>query len=207
MNLQIANIGINQDDQGRYCLNDLHRAAGFESRHLPSKWLANKQTIELVGELTKTGIPAIESKQGLGTFVAKQLVYAYAMWISPAFHLKVINTFDAVATTPAVQDPSTRALIQLLTEQDQLKQEQGQLKQRVSVIEAKQTTRDESYFTAAGFCNLKGIKLDRAGMAMIGKMASSFSRDNNLKVGKVYDSRYGEVNEYHVSALQYAVEA
>ena len=79
--------------------------------------------------------------------------------------------------------------------------------QRLAILEAKTTTRDESYFTAAGFCNLKGIKLDRAGMAMIGKMASSFSRDNNLKVGKVYDSRYGEVNEYHVSALQHAVEA
>ena len=125
------------------------------------------------------------------------------------FKTQLVKSFYELANTqqPLVQDPSTRALIQLLTEQDQLKQEQGQLKQRVSVIEAKQTTRDESYFTAAGFCNLKGIKLDRAGMAMIGKMASSFSRDNNLKVGKVYDSRYGEVNEYHVSALQHAVEA
>ena len=207
MNLQIANIGIKQDDQGRYCLNDLHRAAGSEKRHQPSNWLMLKQTSELIEELSITGITGIETKQGLGTFVAKQLVYAYAMWISPAFHLKVINTFDAVSTTPAVQDPSTRALIQLLTEQDQLKQEQGQLKQRVSVIEAKQTTRDESYFTAAGFCNLKGIKLDRAGMAMIGKMAAGYSRDNGIKIGKVYDSRYGEVNEYHVEALQYAVQA
>lgn len=104
MNLIIANTGIKQDEQGRYCLNDLHRAAGGEAKHKPSEWLRNKQTLELIEELTISGIPAIQSKQQLGTFVAKHLVYAYAMWISPSFHLKVINTFDAVVTRPQV-DP------------------------------------------------------------------------------------------------------
>lgn len=94
--LVIANTEIRQDAKGRYSLNDLHRAAGAEQRHRPKYWLKNDQTHELVAELEKGGIPPIVAKQGLGTYVCKELVYAYAMWISPAFHLKVIRTFDQV---------------------------------------------------------------------------------------------------------------
>lgn len=96
--LVIANTAIRQDADGRYCLNDLHRAAGGEKRHQPSDWLRLDQTKELVAEVEIPGNPGIQSKQGLGTFVAKELVYAYAMWISPAFHLQVIRAYDAMAT-------------------------------------------------------------------------------------------------------------
>lgn len=104
-NLSIDNIGIRMDAQGRYCLNDLHKASGGEQKNQPRYWLENKQTQELVQVLTDSGIPlspenepinVIRGGSNQGTYVVKELVYSYAMWISPAFNLKVIRTFDRI---------------------------------------------------------------------------------------------------------------
>ena len=92
--LKISDISVRQDAEGRYCLNDLHKASGSIKKHRPNYFLATQQTIDLINEIEIAGITAIQSKQGLGTFVAKELVYAYGMWISAAFSLKVIRAYD-----------------------------------------------------------------------------------------------------------------
>ena len=117
--IAIDGIEIRTDVDGRFCLNDLHNASGAERKNEPGFFLANKQTQELVCELTATGIPVSDEINNLapvnvikgfgveqGTYVVKELVYAYAMWISAAFNLKVIRTFDSVATgrAPALPD-------------------------------------------------------------------------------------------------------
>lgn len=99
--LSFGDILVRTDAEGRFCLNDLHRASGGEKRHGPSYWLANAQTRALIEEVVTTGIPAVASVEGAagGTFVARELVIAYAAWISPAFHLKVIRYFlDGIST-------------------------------------------------------------------------------------------------------------
>ncbi|EKS4789359.1 TPA: KilA-N domain-containing protein [Salmonella enterica subsp. enterica serovar Enteritidis] len=101
--LSISTIAIHQDSEGRYSLNDLHKASGNERRHEPRNWLNIQQTKELIDEIINTGISVfapIESKRGRkgGTYVCKELVYAYAMWISAAFALKVIRAYDAMVT-------------------------------------------------------------------------------------------------------------
>lgn len=111
--LAIAGVVIRQDLFGRYRLNDLHKAAGGEKRHNPNYWTELQQTQELVAilesehrENSDTVITASEQNQPLrivkggngvqGTFVVKELVYAYAMWISAKFNITVIRAYDAL---------------------------------------------------------------------------------------------------------------
>ncbi|PAU79201.1 phage antirepressor KilAC domain-containing protein [Halomonas salipaludis] len=106
--LAVAGVDVQQDAEGRFCLNDLHRAAGGEKRQAPNEFFRLGTTKELVGELTgDSRFAPMNSMRGgstPGTYVCKELVYAYAMWISPAFHLKVIRAYDAMQT-PAAADP------------------------------------------------------------------------------------------------------
>lgn len=104
--LIIASTGIRQDAEGRYSLNDLHKASGGEAKVKPGNWLRLDETKGLVDEVERcsdlsNAINVIQGGNVQGTFVCKELVYAYAMWISPKFHLQVIRTFDAVVTQQA----------------------------------------------------------------------------------------------------------
>ncbi len=98
--LVIADITIKTDEEGHYSLNDLHKAAGGHVKHKPANWLQLQQTQELIAELENDGIPSINRTVGRygGTYVVRELVYAYAMWISPKFHLEVIRAYDRLAT-------------------------------------------------------------------------------------------------------------
>jgi KilA-N domain len=135
--LRISNISVRQDTTGRYCLNDLHKAAGGDKRHGASYWLSNQQTKELIAELESTGISVVtlEGRTG-GTYVVKELVYAYAMWISPAFHLKVIRAYDAMATLPAL-NPNEISRLQLLEIALQAEQERIELAAKMDRLESR----------------------------------------------------------------------
>lgn len=84
-----------QQVSGLYSLNDLHKEAGALPKHKPGNFLGIEQTKELMAELETAGISAVSTREGRngGTYACKELVIAYAAWISAAFHLKVIRVF------------------------------------------------------------------------------------------------------------------
>ena len=106
--IAISNVAIRQTENNLYNLNDLHKASGGEKRHELTNWLKLQQTTELIDELSKPEISGLEENQQVikvvrggnkrGTYACKELVYAYATWISAKFFLLVIRTFDAVVT-------------------------------------------------------------------------------------------------------------
>lgn len=106
-NLTIGTSTISEKD-GLYSLNDLHKAAGGESKHRPNYFLENDQTKALIAEILKAGNPASKTTRGryASTYVCRELVIAYAAWINAEFHLRVIRVFlDAKTVKPAQLPP------------------------------------------------------------------------------------------------------
>lgn len=143
--LAILGTTIRQDAEGRFCLNDCHKASGGENKNRPSIWADNSQTKALIAEIqAEAGIPALASIKGgnaSGTYAVKELVYAYAMWISPAFHLTVIRAFDALVTgqitAPALseQEIVAQALQITVRQIEELKAENAILAPKAEVAE------------------------------------------------------------------------
>ena len=106
--LTISNSAIGMKD-GLYSLNDLHRASGSNKKHQASNFMRLEATKGLIDEIERSSYVSHGTKsmaykviqggesQQQGTFVCRELVYSYAMWISPRFQLMVICAFDAIA--------------------------------------------------------------------------------------------------------------
>ncbi|ATW43334.1 KilA-N domain-containing protein [Glaesserella parasuis] len=98
-NLTILNTEIRQIDN-LFNLNELHRLSGGEIKHQPNFFTRLDTTKELICEIkeqdpTATPLRVLRGTQG-GTFACEELVIAYAMWISPKFHLVVLRAFLAM---------------------------------------------------------------------------------------------------------------
>lgn len=94
-NLAILNTSI-RSHENLFSLNDLHQASGGKSKHQPSFFIRLDTTKDLVAEIEKDSetkaLKTIRGTQG-GTYACEELVIAYAMWISPKFHLVVLRAF------------------------------------------------------------------------------------------------------------------
>ncbi|TDK26176.1 DNA-binding protein [Luteimonas aestuarii] len=160
--LIIADTPIRRDADGRYSLNDLHRASGGLPKHRPSVWLANQQVQDLVEAVElEAGIPAVAKVRGgtrAGTFASAELAIAFAAWIDTHFHLRVLRTFlqvqreaRAAAQLAPLDDPAAlRGLLLEHTEREiELKQKLEEQTAHVSAFERIAEARGAVSITAA----------------------------------------------------------
>lgn len=149
---------IRQDAEGRYCLNDLHKAAGGEERHKPSNFMQLQSTKELADAISKgwdsSNKNPIDLSRGRygGTYVHEDLAIDYAAWISPAFKLEVYRAFKetrrdhetdvGTAIMPAGTSLTTLLEMALDSERKRLELERQIAAERPSVEYAEATMAD-----------------------------------------------------------------
>ena len=83
-----------------FSLNDLHVSSGGNLKHKPSNFIRLDTTKDLAAEIERCensniALKVIRGAQG-GTYACEELMLAYAMWISPKFHLIVLRAFLAM---------------------------------------------------------------------------------------------------------------
>lgn len=94
---------IRRDAEGRFSLNDLHRATGAAPENAPFLWMKDETARGLMDELKAQGKEPF-SMTNDGPFIARELVFAYAASVSPSFQLQMIRTISgATAPRPAAQ--------------------------------------------------------------------------------------------------------
>lgn len=127
--LVIGDFSIRQDQDGRYCLNDLHKASGGLEKHKPTRFIRNQQTQELIAEIDLENnqrpnmVFAIKTFHGgvnSGTYVVKDLVYSYAMWISAKFHLMVIRAYDSMVARLFTENSKQTLIADKTTKKDRV---------------------------------------------------------------------------------------
>lgn len=96
-NLAILNTSI-RTYENLFNLKDLHIASGNEKKHEPNRFVRLDTTKALIAEIEKDNQHALKIIRGTngGTYACEELVIAYAMWISPKFHLIVLRAFLAM---------------------------------------------------------------------------------------------------------------
>ena len=104
MNLVMFDTTIRIDKEGRYCLNDLHKAAiasGLDvERKNPSDFFRNDMAQKFIESLKKVenettqNLVVVKEGRNGGTYAVRLLAQRYCGWLSSDFEVIVYKTFD-----------------------------------------------------------------------------------------------------------------
>ncbi|MCX4026429.1 BRO family protein [Spartinivicinus marinus] len=108
----IDQVEIKQNENGLYCLNDIHKVYGRNKPRKHSQWIDRRLTqvlINVIERETKTPRDKVISgqrganKTGAGTYACLELVLDYASWVSTSFGIKIKKAFEKVNKPVVVQ--------------------------------------------------------------------------------------------------------
>ncbi len=112
--LMVCGVKVRQTEDGLYCLNDLHKAAGGEKRHAPNYFIDLDSTKDYVSYLKDQYRESGNDENQIlrtarggngetGTFANLKMLYSYSYWIDVKFQDKVLTVFDSYVKNEIVQ--------------------------------------------------------------------------------------------------------
>ena len=120
---------IRVDEHGRYSLTDLWKAGGSLETKKPSKFERTDRHSELVDILKGRNLPfnpyvKTRGRYNGGTWTTKEMIVAYAIYVSADMHMKVIDVFISAASGHGEKAvaiaQNNEDLISLLDKRDEL---------------------------------------------------------------------------------------
>lgn len=101
--VSLCGVGVRQDAEGRYSLNDLHKAAKAAGKatqaQRPAQFLRTGSVQAFVQTLTdaqkSASVVSVRGGKGQGSYGVELVAIRYAAWIDPAFEVEVYSTFQA----------------------------------------------------------------------------------------------------------------
>ena len=155
----------------------------------------------------------------VGNFLKSQHAKDYILLLESQYELWVYDRIEELLKTGKTEikhSPSQNIIktIRLIADQLEahekditiLKDDVSYIKEHIGDLEAKIISIDENYYSVSGYCALNRIDCPLKKAQQWGIIATKLSQSLNRLVGQAYDSKYGNVNTYHIDILKQVIK-
>lgn len=206
-------IALGIDEQGMTTAKKLYEFLELDGSHY-SRWCKSNITGNEFATENEDYFPfAINGEQGGQATTDYKLTAHFAKKLSMRgkgekaeqareYFTRVEEKAKEMSINRSQLPQSIQVIYAMLDEQARLITEQNRQAEKLKELEAQITTRNEDYYTIAGYASLRGISVDINKANMLGRKASKLSNEYGYEKTKVKDPRFGTVNTYHVDILK-----
>jgi phage anti-repressor protein len=187
----------------------------LESKREFANWI--KDRLEIFVEGSDFIVDKIVKVQIEGQREVSRPVIEYYLSIDTAKHLAMlersevgrqirqyfINIEKKLKSKPQSSLDILAQMVKALQDQER---KQLENENRLKQIEAKIETSQNDFYSMAGYCSLRGLKVDTSKANMLGRKATKLSTEYGYEIGHVSDPRYGKVNTYHLDILSQVID-
>jgi hypothetical protein len=142
-----------------------------------------------------------------GTWMDEHLALKFAGWLEPRFEVWVYKKIRELLQTGKTEikgrDGQFGYVLREIAERfDEQELKNQDFDARIKEVEGKLLTKDENYYSIAGFASLYKVDCPLKQAQAWGKAALALSKKHGVATGQTHDERYGKVRTYHSAILQ-----